>query len=410
MATKEKKAKAPIIWFSILFCIAVLLVVTIMSAKNTNDFMDILEDSICSQLISISTAARSVIDTESFIRYNSVADAEADWANYDATRTALRHIAANLGADYIYALKYVDGVPVFVFDTDPINEEIFIPYELSNVHLTAFGGRDSADVMNVDDEYGSFNTAAIPIWHDGLVVGIVCTDIEDEFLSESTRAAVTNTVLLVGTLIITMTFMLIVLRRLLRHMRGMQDKLYTIAHYDTITGLPNRQHLLEHLDTITGKGANRSPFALFFIDLDNFKAVNDNAGHDAGDDLLRHIAGYLNSATNGGLSFRPAPGMLNIAARIGGDEFIQVIEGVRTEEEALSRAQVLLGGLASPNTSRYIEQYGVGLSIGIALYPNHTDNYHVLIKYADIAMYQAKRAGKNTCCIYRDGMEMRSEK
>ena len=413
MLSGEKTRRLPVIWAAIGFCLIVLLIVVTMALKNARDMTTILEDSIRSQLFSISVAARNTIDTESFLRYNSMEDVEADQANYNATLKALRLLAADLGAEYIYALKYIDGEYQFVFDTDQINETVFVPYELSAVHLLAFAGRESADVMNVEDEYGSFNTAAVPIWHEGVVVGIICTDIVDHFLAENRRASTLNAVTLSATLLITMLLMMIVLIRLLRRVRAMQDKLHAMAHYDTITGLPNRQHLLEHMEAITRKGRNGEeppPFALFFIDLDNFKRVNDNAGHDAGDELLRNIAGYLSSSVSGGISFRPSAGMLNIAARIGGDEFIQIVEGVCTEEEAVAQAQRLLGGLASPNTSRYIEKYDVGLSIGIALFPYHTDHYHVLIKYADIAMYHAKREGKNTYCVYRDDMEMKAEK
>lgn len=175
------------------------------------------------------------------------------------------------------------------------------------------------------------------------------------------------------------------------------------ALFDNVTGLPNRQHLMEHLVELTAdpiKGA----FGLVFIDLDNFKVVNDNAGHDAGDELLRSIAQYLDHALYDTMSFRPSAGKLNIAARVGGDEFIQVVNGLDTHEKAALVAEKLLDGFKSGHMSRYIEKYSVGLSIGVALYPHDTEDYHVLIKYADIAMYHAKHGGKNQYRIYTDEM------
>lgn len=142
--------------------------------------------------------------------------------------------------------------------------------------------------------------------------------------------------------------------------------------------------------------------------MDNFKLVNDNAGHDAGDELLRHIAQYLDSTAENAKSFRPSAGQLNIAARVGGDEFIQVVNGVDTAEKAAEVAKHLLENFQSEQIDRYIEKYKVGMSIGVALYPYHSANYHVLIKYADVAMYHAKHGGKNQYRIYTE--EMSQEK
>lgn len=97
--------------------------------------------------------------------------------------------------------------------------------------------------------------------------------------------------------------------------------------------------------------------------------------------------------------------MLNIAARVGGDEFVQVVTGVDNIEEAAKVAEDILDGFTNAGLHRFIGKYNVGLSIGVALCPHHTQNFHVLIKYADVAMYQAKRNGKNQYCVYWEGME-----
>ena len=379
----------------------ILAVVAGMNIKNSANLRAILTESVKSQLISTSLAAREMLDIEAFVGYTDAS--VADDPSYQVTLGKLRALADSVNARYIYALKNQDAEYVFVFDTDTENEEIFIPYELSPVHKLAFAGQHSADVMNVSDEYGSFNTGAVPVLHKGRVVGVICTDLEDAYLESSYKTAFWNSALLIGALILTMAVMFAGMLRLLRRIGGMQEKLEQQALYDSITGLPNRQFLMEHLATLTTSPA-KEPFALIFIDLDNFKAVNDNAGHDAGDDLLRSIAQYLDHASENTTSFRPTAGKLNIAARVGGDEFIQVVNGVDSNDKAAHVAELLLQGFKTEKLSRYIEKYGVGLSIGIALFPHDSENLHVLIKYADIAMYHAKNGGKNQYRIYTDEM------
>lgn len=393
----------------VFFIVLVLSIAVALNLKNTMDLQHILEESIKSQLISISIAARSRIDVDKFSSYNSMEDVEADRAAYNKTLTGLRLMVDELDVKYIYALKEIDGKYYFVFDTDLENPEVFIEYELSPIHEQAFAGKNAAGIMSVTDEYGTFNSGAVPIFKEGRVVGIICTDLEDVYVRESIRTARVNMILLIVALLLAMGFMLFTVIRLLRRITQMQNKLQHMAHHDTVTGLPNRQYLLEYLDGLTRTQSGK-PFALLFIDLDNFKTVNDNAGHDAGDELLRHIAAYLGTSDTGHTkAFRPAAGKLNIAARIGGDEFIQVIEGISTPQQAAEVAQKLLDGFTSSHIDRYVEKYKVGLSIGIALYPYHTDDYHVLISYADLAMYHAKRAGKNQHRVYVDEMSQSAD-
>ena len=384
------------------FCVLVLAVVLFMNTKSTRDAHDILEDSIRAQLIAISIASREVLDVEAFVSYNSVEDVQNDSVEYAQTLAHLRTLAQNVGAEYIYALKEIAGEYVFVFDTDTENEEIFIPYDISDVHKQAFAGKSAADILNVEDIYGSYNTGAVPIWHNGAVVGIISADIEDSFLLKSKQTARNNTIILAVTLGITMVLLMVIMVWLNNRTRKLQDRLSYLANYDNLTGLPNRQYLLDTLAALSDR-KKATPYALLFIDMDNFKKVNDSAGHDAGDELLRNVAKLLGRDA-AGQSFRPTAGQLNVAARVGGDEFVQLVRGVSTEEEAAEAAQRLLDGFSSSDLRGYNERYGVGLSIGIALFPAHTDNFHVLIKYADVAMYNAKKAGKNHYRIYKEGM------
>jgi len=194
---------------------------------------------------------------------------------------------------------------------------------------------------------------------------------------------------------------------LARNVHKIQDKLFKMANYDVLTGLPNRQYLMSYLPKTAEKAIKKQiPFAFMLIDLDNFKQVNDGAGHDAGDELLCRFAKYLNNVHENSKSFRPPAGALNVSARIGGDEFVQIIPGVATIEEAHNVAKKVLENFGAHFNDRFVTKYQVGLSIGVALYPYHTENFNVLIKYADLAMYHAKKNGKNAYSVYSDEMSV----
>ncbi|MDR0310916.1 MAG: GGDEF domain-containing protein [Acidobacteriota bacterium] len=380
-----------------------------MTRKNSNDLRLLLDSSIESQLISTSLTALKIIDVDAFESYNIMSDIENDMEAYSRILDQLRNIQSATKVKYIYALKQLnDGQYYFVFDTDPEDDtvlEVAGPYKLETVHEQAFLGKQSFD-MNMSDEWGRYHTSAVPIRKNGKVIGIVCTDLDNTLWARSNESASDNFKYLLTSVGFIMLLVLLLTSVLLRRLQTVQDELFQMANFDAVTGLPNRRYLMDCLKKISRKNGNAEPYALLLIDLDNFKAVNDNAGHDAGDALLRHIAAYLESTFENSRSFRPAAGVLNVSARIGGDEFVQIIPGVATETDAAIAAQKLLDNFSSQMLDRYIEKYHVGMSIGVALYPLHSDDFHVLIKYADIAMYHAKESGKNAYRVYEDEMHM----
>ena len=402
---KERPNEDPrrVILSALPFFLFILAVVVTFNVLNGRAHMSALEDSVKSQLIAISVAAREDLDIGAFQAYQTKADLLGDQPRYDDVLAKLRTLKKSADVGSIYVLKLIDGVPRYIYDTDSEYDTRFEEYPLSPVHEAAFAGKNSAGVMNVVDESGSLNTGAAPIWQDGKVIGVIATDMPDAAIRRSINQSIRGTILLAAVLALIMGGALFAFLRLAKNASATQRRLQALALNDTVTGLPNRQYLLDFLASMIEKSPD-DPFALVFIDIDNFKNVNDRAGHDAGDELLRTIAKYIEGASANVKAFRPAPGMLNIAARIGGDEFIQVVRGVSTIAQAEKAARDLLANFASCVTDRYIEQYGVGLSIGVALYPYHTRNFHVLIKYADIAMYNAKHGGKNNYRVYDDAM------
>ncbi|MFC4600933.1 EAL domain-containing protein [Cohnella hongkongensis] len=159
-----------------------------------------------------------------------------------------------------------------------------------------------------------------------------------------------------------------------------EEHLKYLAHFDKLTGLPNRTLLYELVREATGEPQTAErKLAVFFIDLDRFKTVNDSLGHTIGDKLLRQVAERLGSAAAD----------QDIVSRLGGDEFILVRRDARSPEDALGYAERLLAALKRPFLVDDNELY-VSASIGICLSPEHGDDFETLVKHADLAMYEAK--------------------
>ena len=403
-----KYMKKGIAFSFVAISIAILAVVVGMTYKTASEDQKLLEESISAQLISIATAAKEYIPPQDFAKYKSDDDKDIEYGNKLAN---LRMLVQNVGAKYIYALRkdVETGKYFFVYDTDPLNDKI-TEYDIGEVHKKAFSGQVSAGIMNLQDEYGSFNTGATPVFNEkGLVVGVICVDIEDTYVAKSVHQTSLNVLLLILSIIGLIIIVWFVLTRLLSEIERNQDELERMAHYDLLTNLPNRQYLLEYLKEET-TAEKHSEFAIYFVDLDNFKKVNDTAGHDAGDMLLRNISYYLKTAHANSKLFRPAAGKLNIAARIGGDEFILIAPGINNVSDAADFAAELIDGFNKSEIDNHIEKYGVGLSVGVALFPIHAYDYNVLIKCADIAMYHAKNSGKNCFMVYNEEMTPKDEK
>lgn len=167
--------------------------------------------------------------------------------------------------------------------------------------------------------------------------------------------------------------------------RASDEKIRYLAHYDGLTSLPNRFLFKEYLD-LALRNAKRhgNKFAVFFLDLDKFKEINDTFGHDAGDLVLREIARRLRNCLR----------HTDKIARMGGDEFYVLIEELDDGHYAADIAQKLLDAAACPvRVGGQNSQLSV--SIGISIYPEDGDNEQALLKNADSAMYRVKDLGKN---------------
>jgi len=176
-----------------------------------------------------------------------------------------------------------------------------------------------------------------------------------------------------------------------------EKRLDRLAHYDVVTHLPNRHFFNRQLISSALQGTQDKPlFGLMFIDLDDFKMVNDTLGHHFGDVLLRHVAELLAKTVRSG----------DVVARLGGDEFGIILPGLAREEDAAALARKIISRISEPVTLDGREVV-VGASIGISFFPGDADNIDTLMQYADTAMYHAKDNGKNNFQFFSNEMHIR---
>jgi diguanylate cyclase (GGDEF)-like protein len=173
------------------------------------------------------------------------------------------------------------------------------------------------------------------------------------------------------------------------------QRLRTLAENDSLTGLANRYYFDESLRTAIPR-ANRlnDQLALLFLDLDNFKIINDSMGHDAGDQLLKEVARRLLHVVRNG----------DIVCRLGGDEFAILAHNFESQEPIILLAERILEELRRPIFIKNTEQL-ISASIGVATYPDAGNNASDMLKAADLAMYRAKRDGKNNYHFFSTALQ-----
>ncbi len=179
-----------------------------------------------------------------------------------------------------------------------------------------------------------------------------------------------------------------------------EAQIQRLAFYDELTGLPNRRLLMDRLEhALAGSAGEPDHGALLFLDLDNFKGINDTLGHEWGDQLLVQVGRRITASVRSG----------DTVARLGGDEFVVVMHGLHAEEaEAAADAQAIAQKLlAALNQSYWVQGREIHStpSIGIALFQGAQPSAQDLLQRADLAMYQAKAGGRNTLCFFDPAMQ-----
>ena len=192
------------------------------------------------------------------------------------------------------------------------------------------------------------------------------------------------------------------LRRLSIEQRTAQARFVHQATHDSLTGLRNRPAVMEHIARKLADGeqeASLGGLALLLLDLDGFKAVNDDLGHDAGDDLLKQAAVRIEVALRDS----------DYVARLGGDEFLIVVPQVSDKETAERVGKKLIQSVGAPYQLGG-SQAKVTASIGISMFPKDARDRESLMKCADLALYRAKHAGRDQLCFYEPGMRTNSRR
>ena len=186
-----------------------------------------------------------------------------------------------------------------------------------------------------------------------------------------------------------------------------EDTIYQLAYYDTLTGMPNRLHFNEYARQTLDRARNsKHRFAIFLVDLDNFKAVNDTFGHHIGDALLKEIAIRLDNVVS--LRCELEEHCRCFSSRLGGDEFVLVIEKLEDVNEAEQIADWVFSAFKEPIVVGPHE-LTVSLSIGISIYPYDGQSVSSLLRSADLALYAAKDKGKNTFFFHDVSMNHKFE-
>lgn len=176
--------------------------------------------------------------------------------------------------------------------------------------------------------------------------------------------------------------------------KRMEEETRHLAHHDPLTGLPNRVLFMDRLaQALAANRRQHAEFALMFLDLDHFKAINDTHGHEAGDAVLQEVAARLTRCVRG----------VDTVSRLGGDEFVVLLTDIGGVDQAAHVASTVMQSVARP-----VQTGGRGVnlsvSIGIAICPSDGQDTKTLLRHADVAMYHAKQNGRNEFCFFSPAM------
>ena len=174
-----------------------------------------------------------------------------------------------------------------------------------------------------------------------------------------------------------------------------ETRLRHLAMHDPLCGLPNRIFFGERLEAVIEEvRAGSSPAAVFYIDLDHFKDVNDTLGHPVGDELIRNVTLRLSHTLRGD----------DLVARLGGDEFAVISSIGDDSAKMMAVAQRIIAAICAPYSING-QNIVIGASIGIAMIDSNCGGAADIMRYADMALYRAKNEGRNRACIYDAAMD-----
>ncbi|XZG69486.1 diguanylate cyclase domain-containing protein [Chitinibacteraceae bacterium HSL-7] len=201
---------------------------------------------------------------------------------------------------------------------------------------------------------------------------------------------------LLGTLLVMVQYFSLlaaVMQRVQQQLMDAEANALDLAFHDQLTGLNNKRYMSSLFEQALVLATRPHQLvAVLYLDLDDFKPINDTAGHAVGDEVLRVVAKRLTDATRS----------TDICARLGGDEFVVICTQLEHAEQAKDVAQKLIDTLSQAVVVGD-KAHVLGASVGVSLYPSHGQSLSTLLERADEAMYHAKRSGKNSCVVYGEG-------
>jgi diguanylate cyclase (GGDEF)-like protein len=308
---------------------------------------------------------------------------------------------ANRDCHFIYLLYKENEEVKFLLDASPqpLSEisqlgEVFV--EATDELKTAMRKQEAFVEGPVSDRWGTWVSVRMPIKSSAIPPNFSMLNIDVAVTNWNARILKAMIVPALATLVFLSIFGGFIYQnkkreKLLAQLYSSTSVLSAIANNDALTDLPNRR-LLEDRMMQALKTAKRSDHivAVLFLDLDYFKVVNDSYGHVVGDTLLKLVSARLTNLLRAE----------DTVARIGGDEFVILLPTLTDAEQAIAAAQKVVSEIAQPFAIAE-HRLQVGVSVGVALYPEHADEPNDLISLADIAMYVAKRKGRNCYAIYQ---------
>jgi diguanylate cyclase (GGDEF)-like protein len=184
-----------------------------------------------------------------------------------------------------------------------------------------------------------------------------------------------------------LVYTVLIQRRAFARVHAWSEALDKEAAHDALTGLPNRRRLLSAIDALAARAKRGSRrIALLYLDMDGFKNVNDALGHSAGDALLRRLGESLHAVIR----------QNDVLTRVGGDEFVLLAPDCGTDSQLREFAGRLIASVRAVGEKEFGGRFPIGVSIGIATYPDRVNEVEGLLDMADAAMYAAKRRGRST--------------
>jgi len=190
----------------------------------------------------------------------------------------------------------------------------------------------------------------------------------------------------------------VVIARDITKQKNQEKEIHSLAFYDALTSLPNRRLFENHLhDAISRAKRHKEKVAIIFMDMDNFKVINDSYGHKVGDKFLQEVTSRIKDAIR----------EEDTLSRIGGDEFVLLLEEVNGIEDAAHAAERIIEQVRKPFKIEKNSFYSA-VSLGISIYPDDSEHYDTLLEYADKAMYHVKNSGKNNFEFYNSNMNQKA--